>query len=167
MSRPIQAWGTGFLGMLGMKNEGQLPAELTDALQPIVDLFPFYMLGTRETFPVTAGQGIRPVSNYVFPELNVPANEVWWVHGYSVQVTVPAAHTWNGVPVHYTRNTLPIHVGSGTSLGNGATATVAQTASIGGFLAAPGDTFGVLTQDSTGAGVINGFGELTITRFPA
>lgn len=167
MSRPIQALAPGFLGLLGLKNNGQLPPEMIDQLQPIIDQLPFMLLGIRETAPITAGINVLASStNYAFPELVVPTNEVWWVHGYSVQLSVPAGQSWTGNAIHFTNNTLAIDVGPRETAG-GAAIQLMQTQSIGGFLAAPGDRFGLVTAASAGAGAINAFGLLTLSRFPA
>lgn len=163
MSRPIQSLAPGFLSLLGLKNNGALPPDLVDALQPVIDQLPFMFLGAREVLPFTANLNVTAVSNFVFPELVVPANEVWWVHGYTAQLGVPAGNSWSGSPIHYSRNTVPIRVGSLLS-GGAAAATAYDLPSLRDFLAAGGDQFGLLTSAFTGAGPITATGYISITR---
>lgn len=167
MSRPIQTLAPGFLSMLGLKNEGRLPADMVDMVQPVVDLRDFYFSGNREVVPELVATNVLVAAvNYVFVDLSVPQNEIWWVHGYAADVPVPAAQSWTGQAIHYDRNTRAIHVGNPITIG-GAGATNGRPFVPGGFFAQGGDLFGVLTTASAGAGAINAFATITISRFLA
>lgn len=167
MSRPIQSLAPGFLGMLGMKNEGRLPPDMVDAVAPVVELLPFYVMGNRETLAASAAVNVLAAAvNYVFVEFTVPAQEVWYVHGFNVQVGVPAGQSWTGAIIHFNRSAIPIRTGSSFTVG-GAAAGLAAPQSLGGFFAAAGDLFGLATELSAGAGAENAFGYMTISRFLA
>jgi hypothetical protein len=163
VSRPIQSLAPGFLGLLGMKNNGQLPAELIDALQPVIDESPFMFMGSRDTIVDPVSQNINAVAQFTFPALRVPANEMWYVHGIGVQCSVPGGNTWRGQVAHFTGNVTGIRLGAPESLG--AAAAQLYTGLIGGFLANPGDQFGIITSAQTGAGAVTAFGVATVSRF--
>lgn len=166
MTRPIQQLAPGYLGLLGLKSQGLLPPEVVDAVAPVLEMGDFYKLGPRETFNSTAGVNVLASASYGFPELLVPANEVWWVHAYSVVLAIPAGQSWKGNVVQFTGNFRPMNTGAPFS-GGGAAIENLQLPSLNGFWARQGDRFGVFTGVSTGAGAINAFGELTISRFPS
>jgi len=167
MSYPIQALAPGFLGLLGLKNNGALPPMMIDALSPVIDALPFYLQGSREVLPQSAAVNILAANaNYGFAEYVVPAGEVWYVHAFHVLVTVPAAQSWVGYGKHVTPGFGDIHV-SGVASAGGAAIQAAITPDIGGFFAAAGDRFGVFTGASAGAGAVNASGVLTISRYTA
>lgn len=166
MSRPVQSLAPGFLSLLGLKNNGSLPPEMIDALAPVIDVERWYFQGTRENIPSAGGINILAVAAYAIPEFVVPANEVWWVHGFQVQVSVPAAQTWSGFAVHYTPNVLSIHTGARDSAG-GAAVQLAQPSLPAEFLASGGDRFGMITASASGAGAILASGYLSVSRFVA
>jgi hypothetical protein len=149
-----------------MKNQGQLPADLVDALQPTIHVADFYYGGRRETIPFAdvGAQGIAASSNFVFPEITVPNNEVWWVHGFLVQVSTVITGVVEFQACHYSRNLTPIHCGP--PIGGTATAARVFQQQIGDFLAQPGDAFGLLcTVQTTAASSADAC--ITFSRFTA
>jgi len=165
VSRPIQALAPGFLGLLGLKNNGALPPDFIDAVAPTIDLARWYLEGNRETI-VTAGVDVDTLANFAFPEFIVPSSQVWYVHALTVQINVPAANAWQGSAVHFNRNGQPIRTGTWSSQG-GAASSYIWTAAIGDFFMQAGDFAGVTTGSYTGAGPANAFGNIAITRLLA
>lgn len=162
MTRPIQALAPGFLGLLGLK-QGANPADLVDAVQPCIDIFPFYAMGGRQTiqFASVATQNLGATGRFSFPELTVPANQTWWVHGLTISVAVPAGMSCTFVTAHYERNTITVHTAPPVTCGGAAATALDQ--SLGGFLAAPGDLFGVMCSAVTGAGPFVASAGITFT----
>lgn len=167
MSRPIQALAPGFLGLLGLK-QGNLPVELTEDVKPILEMFDFYALGARETIPTagTAVQNISAVAHFAIPELTVPAGQVWYVHGFTIQVTVPVAEAITVVAQHFNPSTTPIHASPPTRQDAAVGGAGIMELTIGGFLASAGDLFGVLVSQVTGVGLTLR-GACTFSRFIA
>lgn len=79
MPRPIQSQAPAFLNLLGLKNQGALPPDLVEAVQPHVDMLPFYLRGAMQAQDAFyAGLG-APFTGGFLPIVSVPANEWWFV----------------------------------------------------------------------------------------
>lgn len=88
MPRPIQALAPAFLNLLGLKNQGALPPELAEVVQPQVDMMPFYLQGTalnrwdfvNSPFPVASFQG------GLIPTFVTPRDEWWYIHNLTARI---------------------------------------------------------------------------------
>jgi len=169
MSRPIQAQNPGFLGLLGLKNNGQNPAEMIDAVAPTIDIRENYLLGLRETI---LDDGVSRNLNAAgvvlgWPEFDVPGNEVWYVHDFTIIVDVAVGGVWIGKALHLERGTQYVHAGdkSGDVFANAQGGIF--LAQVGGFYALPGDMFAALTEQVVSPPGVPGAGaRIVISRFP-
>lgn len=96
MSRPIQALAPGYLGLLGLKNNGRLPLDQIDTVQPTVDIEPYYLQGravAHEASVEVDNTSTNPVS--FFPQLLVPDGKVWVVLGGAVYASIAQADVFS------------------------------------------------------------------------
>lgn len=96
MSKPVQALAPGYLGLLGLKNMGQLPWESHDNVQPTIEMTDFYTNG-RIQF---AGEQIAVVQQSANGILFVPnvgpgANEMWAVLGGALLISIDGGETFD------------------------------------------------------------------------
>jgi hypothetical protein len=172
MSRPIQAFNPGFLGLLGLKNQGQNPPELIDQVQPTIDINQFYQMGLRESIRYDAlSFDVASIGGHlvVDPELTVPAGQMWWLHGAHCIIQLAANRFWGGKLAHVERSTLPIHWSEKNEyiLQQSSIAGNYQiNINLGGFFMLPGDTFIVYTEFWDGLGTADAAVTATISRFP-
>jgi len=88
--RPIQSVGRGFLNLLGLKSNGNMPEFLGEQVQPVLDMHQWYLQDNAElliaqgVLPPNQSAGyFIPCSSSLVPSLVVPNGEVWFVHSYS------------------------------------------------------------------------------------
>jgi len=88
--RPIQSVGRGFLNLLGLKSNGNMPELLGEQVQPVLDMHQWYLQDNAElviaqgVLPTNSGAGyFVPCTNALVNSLVVPNGEVWFVHSYS------------------------------------------------------------------------------------
>lgn len=80
MARPLNTIPRGFLDLLGLKTGGVNPLSLAEDLRPTVEIGDLYKMSRVEV----TGAGVGTLVNAGdFAELNVPDNEVWFVHALS------------------------------------------------------------------------------------
>lgn len=93
---PIQVLPPGLLGLLQIKNGGMNPQFMVENVQPTFELSEWYLRskleisGSAATGAIGAGNAgvVAFTTNQV--NLNVPANEWWWVTDYWVSATLTA-----------------------------------------------------------------------------
>lgn len=85
---PIQTSPAGLLGLLNLKNLGKNPAQLEDAIQPVLEFLDMYLATGYERVQSTA-QAVAQGTNVT--DLVVPQNEVWFVRHVSIDYGVLGA----------------------------------------------------------------------------
>lgn len=189
-SGPLQIFPPGLLGFFQIKNDGRNPNVLQDALQPSLDLTEWYLwsqferhtgtgalstgqLGARiiESAAVTAGVGLKS-----------PADEWWYVHGFTIMCNHTTAVT--AADIVYIEPMMNIGgVGGGAAhiwiLPHVTFSSVAQTTGAADFAYAVGTSkpffmppsselmMWVVQADTTASGPLVTRGDATITRLPA
>lgn len=97
MSRPIQALAPGYLGLLGLKNNGKLPLDQHDTVQPIVNIEPYYLQGVRQgisgSFPLVAGSSGN-TTLFTVP-VAVPEGKVWHILGGTLFLGIAAGQVFS------------------------------------------------------------------------
>lgn len=97
MLRPISVIPQGFLYLLGLKDRGINPAALQEEVQPTVDLAQFWMQRLAKTNEGTSHQVVVTTAAFNFLHtfttnpLQVPSDEMWYVHEYNITAVTPAA----------------------------------------------------------------------------
>lgn len=165
-SGPIQSLPNGLLGLLQLKNMGNLPDVLLGNVQPIIDMVPFWLRGQTITDPVVHGLGLPTgttgLQSFSPNPILVPEGQMWWVRRYTVQAVVPVGATERidnltptltvqrvGVVLWQALTERPVSV-----LGNAAS-TVAAAVGCGDFWASPGSEIGFYVGDvTTGSNVV-------------
>jgi len=74
-SGPIQSSPRGLLGLLQLKNVGQNPELLLDAVQPVLEMRELYISGLLELVAVAATAAAVGPNNVI----SVPNNETWFI----------------------------------------------------------------------------------------
>lgn len=105
MSRPIQTNPLGYLGLLGLKNNGQNPAEAIDTAQPMIEMGDMYRLDRRRWSFIDVGvaNASIPVGNLAPSQLTLNTlltpqeNEVWYIEGGQFTAFLPAGITVAGM----------------------------------------------------------------------
>lgn len=95
MSRPIQALSPTFLKLLGLQNMGALPADMVDAVQPVIDMEMFYLQGTAQNRRDTVVDSNVPLNISQTSNVTVPRGEWWYIHRCGAIVTYPVPTTNN------------------------------------------------------------------------
>jgi len=104
ISRPIQAIPQGLLGFLQLKNMGKNPSEISDLLQPVMDLREWYLQTAQRNFIGNGGaapSAALPNNTVGFigwlatvPNITVPPNEWWYCPYYTaLSATLVAGET--------------------------------------------------------------------------
>lgn len=86
-NKPIQLQPSGLLGLLQLKNNGRNPSVLADSVQPVLDLWPHYLLTNGEqtlsaNIAVAGPGGAGPA----VPDSLVPEGECWAVQLFSISM---------------------------------------------------------------------------------
>jgi hypothetical protein len=93
-SGPIQSPAFGLLGMLALKNRGNLPEVLQDSVQPIIDVDAYYKASQAEydqtVHTNTVVTATAPGANGYVAAIRVPQGQTWWVLQYTVEIILPA-----------------------------------------------------------------------------
>jgi len=118
----VSTLARGLLPLLGLQNFGENPRFLSDVIAPSLDLFDMLAVTARTTI-VAANVAAAAVGGIVFPELLVPAGELWWVEWYNVRTATLGAGAAIRLRPSYTENSLTSVV-----LGNAASAAVGEQA---------------------------------------
>lgn len=79
----VNTYPRGLLGLLNAKTGGRTPQDVTETVQTVLDIFPFYAAQMRET--VSANSLAIAGTGAIFPTTGfaVPNDEIWLVLGYS------------------------------------------------------------------------------------
>lgn len=160
---PIQLIPPGLMGLLQLKQGGQLPSMLSKTVAPVVELRDWYLTARRVDELALFG-GVPTVSlpsigskPFVFGGNNatVPAGQIWWVEQMTIQVTGTGAIVATDL-LRYAPGIIP---GTGGALSQAVAPPtsdyllVARSRAIRaelaprGFWAFPGDTFAALVDD--------------------
>lgn len=94
----------GLLSLLGLQNFGEGPRFLSDQFVGVVNTFDMFCVTARSTLS-TAAVAANAVNTFPFPELLVPAGELWWLQNYTVRAVLAAAQTIRIRP-NYSENSL-------------------------------------------------------------
>ena len=81
----IQRYPSGLVDLFGLK-AGETPSEIAERIYCMTDIRDQVMLGAREGF-ASAALAVAGNGNFVFPDMIVPAGEMWWVWGYNCNPT--------------------------------------------------------------------------------
>jgi len=84
----VQRYPLGLVDMLEVK-AGANPRLLSNTIQTVIDATPLFLAGELET--VVAASIGAVLGFQTFPEFNVPAGEIWYVHAYTVTSAAPLA----------------------------------------------------------------------------
>lgn len=148
----------GLLSLLGLKDMGAVPSDLSGTVAPSLDMTPFLLLN-RETFREVVsvnGTGHYYASNTMV----VPPGELWFVHSYSVWSQIPAAGTIQMKPLFAENVNNPQTIGNALS---GTANHLVQVEMMNTRWAVPGTQFGLMVVDQT-FGPWNVACSITITR---
>lgn len=172
MSEPIQALAPGYLSLLGLKNRGMNPLVAADGLQPIIDMAPFYLASLQQRMVGQTGIGLNQnFATFVLTATGalpaqVPRDEVWFVHGYTVSASVGAAERLALRAALLTDQVIELHTSPLADIA-GASFTGAaglETDSIIDQWIPGGTFFGFIVQGYTGA-ARTVFGNAIVSRF--
>lgn len=171
---PLQVWPPGLLGFLQLKNAGQNPQVLINALSPVLESFEWYMQATQLQAPypmsVARTNGQTGATAFTTPAggLVVPQREWWWVDTFTVFAGgLVATDTVQLVPITFDpiAGTLR-QVGQEGSQKTGTASTRSVNAFARQFFAPPGSVFGVTASTCETAGTITVFGYVRYTVLP-
>jgi len=98
-SAPIQTQPAGLLGFLQLKNMGQNPSVLPDRLQPILEMFEWYMQSSAEILQ-QAGSAFTTAGVKVIH--TVPAGEWWVVDDFQAVATIDVGGSLEAAPCYQT-----------------------------------------------------------------
>jgi len=149
---PLQLVPPGFLHLLGLKNQGHLPADLGEVVAPVLEMAGWYLRTNAQVDALVSGISLSSASNQegVFSpnSIDCPAGETWFIHEYSIRAGVPAGATnqiVNLAPLIRYNNAGTIRWGllgpsgsAAAAAGNGAGVTVGAQ----GFWMPPGSSLG-------------------------
>jgi len=93
-SGPIQTFPVGLLGLLNLKNQGRNPRDLTDVVQPVLDLLSMYLqdnIVSAVNIDAGIGAGITLATSFG------PFEDLRWVHNFSVELPLAATDTVNSL----------------------------------------------------------------------
>lgn len=154
--RPVSSLSSGFLSLIGVKNQGKAPDVLDDTLQPVIDMGEWYKGANSVNRYVIETGFVVQLSGILIPTpaagaIEVPDGQVWWIHevtfglqagaagdnleGYGV---ASAAAFLPGNPQHNMVGPMVDWV----SIGSPIAGVVGHAPSLRDFLAPPGTTFG-------------------------
>jgi hypothetical protein len=160
---PINTLPIGLLDLLGIKSGGEYPRDLSQQLGSSIELLDFYLNARAENLSsggfTVAATGFQTVAAFA-----VPANELWWVHRYSLRYVTGAAEAISAEPMWMfdVLGTQTIQIlNSPTTLG--ATANGSSFMASPPLLAPPNSQAAYVVNSITG--VIDLAAYLRITRF--
>jgi len=91
MPLDIQQFPKGLASMLNLKQGGRTPQMLADSIAGVIDVETLYLLNDRTQTDINTGAAPAVGANFMTPtQLDVPANELWYVWSY-VLVAVAGA----------------------------------------------------------------------------
>lgn len=170
---PIQTLPVGLTGLLNLKSHGRVPDELDSLVSPSVEILPFWLNSrieiSNQTWTKAVGAGGFSLQSFA-TALQVPANEWWWVHDYSIEGRFTAAAGTSldnmGAALWLSQNapaayTVVGNLVSGVSNAAGAAAIVSSSH---GFWAHPGSILGWVIGNQVGAANITYTASYRISR---
>jgi hypothetical protein len=88
----ITQFPRGLVSLTGLRDMGEAPRELADSIAPTIDITQFLLLNRESIFGTVSASAI---GSYVATGNvhRVPPGELWYVHAFSVGVTVFAGDT--------------------------------------------------------------------------
>lgn len=160
MSAVVSNPPRGLYSLLGLRDMGDVPREVSAQVVTTIDISQFLLLNRETTFstpiPTGGAPGWKGIGN-----VRVPPGELWYVHELGLEGTVGAGITGK-VAVGYAENDgAPVVVGDIQSAGAGEIIASSRTADP--FWAVPGATFPYLCLASAG-GSFNCSLTLIVTR---
>jgi hypothetical protein len=156
MATPITNIPQGFLSLLGLRDMGGVPREVVSTITPGIDVTQFLLLN-REYFESTGT--FNAVGGVGITNFEVPAGELWYVHGAAVRTAALTAGQTARIGIE-NRNG-----GVGVAVGDPGSATASQVAvTFTRDLWVPsGGSISFRVQDVT-AGPISFIATIAITR---
>lgn len=147
---PVQAQAFGLTALLGLKGQ-DLPKYVADDISltiPVFDLMTFMSMETIAVPVQNAVLGNNFFTNGVTGA--IPGGELWYVHAFTIQCTLPAGGAIRMAPLLTYQNS-----GLGGILGEMhsgiATDQIKASTTVRPFLAPPGGFFGFFVENITGA----------------
>lgn len=159
MPLDIQQFPKGLASMLNLKQGGATPRILADSIAGVIDVETLYLLNDRTQTAIFTGNPPAVGANFYTVQLDVPANEIWYVWGYCV-VAVAGAGAAIDLAAGVRLDGNPIM----EPLTEYAAAAANQEIRVNGrgFWAGPGSRFGFLVRSVTLVPTIQGI--VTHTR---
>jgi len=163
----VTQYPTGLLDLLRVRDRGQMPADLEAAVQGGIDLTQFYLnnqqLAVTDSIAAPAAVGFNATNDAGV--LAVPAGEVWFVHSFSVGVTLTAAQGIDFAAAIRTPGPVNHQLGDWDRV-TPLAATLAWTRAQAPFWALAGTIFGALVGRLT-AGPMTLVGAVRVTKLRA
>jgi hypothetical protein len=160
----------GLLSLLGLKNTGRNPGQLSDVIGPSLEMLDWYLWSQAEAVASgaqTPSAGAQAAFQTFAPTLMVPQTEWWWVHWYSVQFNNSPTAAVTGTIVPYlivlgtSMRSSPVNIGTGVN-------TITYAEGPKGFFCPPGSTFNlaILLNAGTTPANLSCSGIVHMTRLP-
>ena len=163
----VTQYPTGLLDLLRVRDRGQMPADLETAVQGGIDLTQFYLnnaqINVVDQIAAPAAVGFNSLNDAGL--LTVPAGEVWFVHSFSVGVTLNAAQGIDLAPAIRTPGPVNHLLGDWDRI-TPAAATLAWVRAQEPLWALAGTIFGALVGRLT-AGPMTLVGAIRVTKLRA
>lgn len=151
MNGPIQIIPQGLLGLLNLKNNGQMPSELGTSVMPQLDMLELYVNGLLEQVsdPVAVAAVIGPNAS----ALVVPQTQCWFVRSLFITTdTIGAGEAITIQPAISIGGIAFVPMGDKAA---GVPGDVIRVATTDIIVATPGTVFGFFVQQITGAVNVN------------
>lgn len=149
----------GLVSLFGLKDMGESPRSLNPEIVATLDITEFLLLNRESIIPSTTTATTTGFRGLV----SVPAGELWYIHGYSVQTYELVASVTATLRTAYTE-AAQVHIGLGgpVSVAAASDNRLAMTASP--FWAPAGATLGVWVETIAGAGTLACQAAVVISR---
>jgi hypothetical protein len=151
----VTQYPAGLLDLLKVRDRGQMPSDLGNAVAGVVDFTQFYLLNQREvrtdTQPGPTAGGFNIISNA--GQLQVPNGELWYVHSYFIAATLVPGQTINAAPAVRLPGNVNQQLGDYLQF-TGLSSSLWSVWCRDPFWASPGADFGMLVANiAVGAGM--------------
>lgn len=164
----VTSYPAGLLDLLKVRDRGQMPADLGNAVAGVVDFTQFYLLNSRivrqDTQPGPTSGGFNVCNNA--GNLLVPAGEIWYVHSYLVAATIDAGEVLEMAAAIRLPGNVNQQLGD-YYRADAATQALCSSYSAQPFWAPPGSDFGALVSALTAAPSITLVAAAQVTRLRA
>lgn len=110
----IQRPPTGLLDLLGLKAMGQGPIQLAETVAcTLADCVDYYVANRRTSVSGVTGVAMVANTSYTVPAILVPAGEIWFVYGLSINLNVATAAAtairfWGGYQLAASTNVVTV-----------------------------------------------------------